>query len=66
MAMPATMVVLLLAGALLIGGALLAYACTRSARDGVRCDAAECGFQNVLGARYCARCGKPLSHADRV
>jgi hypothetical protein len=30
------------------------------------CPHPRCGYVNRSGARYCARCGRPLSHTDEL
>ena len=53
---PATLVIFLLIGVLLIAGVLIVLAGSR--RKKVRC--AACGRVNRRRARYCAACAKPL------
>ncbi len=53
---PATLVIFLLIGAMLIAGVLIVLA--GRGREEVRC--AACGRVNRRRAHYCAACAKPL------
>ena len=60
---PLTWIVLLVAGVLLVVGALFlngGRSATQTANE-QRCPAAGCGAANLTGARYCARCGRSLT-----
>jgi hypothetical protein len=57
---PATLVVLLLVGMLVVAGVLIANAGAKKRRVRRRCPVADCGHLNDPGARFCAHCGKEL------
>ncbi len=63
---PATFVVMLAVGVLLVLGALLASFSkrrrTRLPRDKYTC--VSCGHRNVASAKYCAQCGSKLDFSN--